>query len=179
MTKLKIYKRPESPLLEMETDLPLEIAELMDDAGITYRQINVGPGYYSIHDDESLDKIHRELKKEAVLDKLHHCSAISVEKSDASHDKIRLKYLSEFTLEQAEAFLILDGKYQINLHLEEKVIQLRCEKGDFIIIPANVKRWMDIGEKGKFSAVKCTEQEEMAAICYTGSNIADRFPRLT
>ena len=179
MTKLRIYNHPESPSLDLETDLTLEISELMDDAEIVYRKLNTDAANYMVNDDESLSKLQSQLMKEIPGNGLQYCTVVSVDESQSNHDKIRLKYLSEHTLEQDEAYLILDGKYQINLHLNEKVMQVECEKGDFVIIPANVKHWMDIGDKGKLSAVKCTEKEEMAAICYTGSNIADRFPRLT
>lgn len=178
MTKLKIYNHPESPVLQLETDLILEITELMDDAGVLYKKLKVDTYVSATYDSEHLQSLYGFLKKEMSLDQLHYCSLVLLEESSAIHDRIRLKYLSEYTLAQQEAYLILDGKYQINLHSDEKVIQLQCEKGDFILIPADIKRWMDIGESGKLIAVKCTEKEEMASIQYTGSNIADRFPRL-
>jgi len=42
MTKLRIYNHPESPTLDLETDVTLEIIELMDDAEMVKRKVNIG-----------------------------------------------------------------------------------------------------------------------------------------
>ena len=71
MTKLRIYNQLESPLLELETDLPLEISELLGDANITYKKTDLVSSVLTANDTSALEKLFSKLKTEVALNKLN------------------------------------------------------------------------------------------------------------
>lgn len=176
MTQLRVYNNPEHPRLELESSLPMEIAELLEDASIPYQKIRID--HAQVDQAGLLRELHEMVKRDFPQNRFDSCAPLAVSAAYPNYDRIRLKYLSEHTLDQDEAYLVLEGVSLVSFHLEGKIIQLQCEKGDFVIIPAHVRRWIDIGDRAQLKGIKCTCQEEMPPIFYTGSNISDRFPRL-
>lgn len=179
MSQLKIYSKDTFAQLEMETRLPLEIEQLLGDAGIQYQRIDLPHSAAKIMaDDEIMEALKAKMMVVHPLQKFHHCSVASVGELFPNYERLRLRYLSEYYVEEDEAYLIIEGKCLLSFHQENKVLQLLCEKGDHITIPAKILRWMDMGAKANFTVIKCSEQEEAPVIFYTGTNVSDKFPRL-
>ena len=179
MSQLKIYSNDFSTQLEMETRLPLEIAELLGDAGIIYEHIDLlQPAGKSYLSDEQIDELKKKLLQDDPQNSFHHCSLATVGVNFPNYDRLRLRYLSEYHVEENEGYLIMEGKCLFGFHYRHKVMLLWCEKGDFITIPAKILRWMDLGNRANFTVLKCAEKEEAPVIYYTGSNISDIYPRL-
>lgn len=179
MSQLKIYSNDFSTQLEMETRLPLEIAELLDDAGIVYEHMDIPQ---SAGKTELADDVLEELKQRFLQgdrsNGFQYCSVASVGENFPNYDRLRLRYLSEYYVEEDEGYLVMEGKCLFGFHYSHKVMLLWCEKGDYVKVPANILRWMDMGIRANFSVLKCSEHEEAPVIFYTGSNISDIFPRL-
>lgn len=179
MSQLKIYSKDTAAQLEMETRLPMEIEQLLGDASIFYQRIELQHSASKIMADaELLAELKSKMIKTHPQHKFNHCSVASVGELFPNYERLRLRYLSEYYVEEDEAYLIMEGKCLLTFHKENKVLQLLCEKGDYITIPAKTLRWMDMGAKANFTVIKCSEQEEAPVIFYTGSNISDKFPRL-
>ncbi len=179
MSQLKIYSNDTAAQLEMEARLPLEIEQLLGDAGIYYQRIPIQHSAAKIMaDEEMLVELKSKIIDAHPQHKFHHCSVASVGELFPNYERLRLRYLSEYYVEEDEAYLIIEGKCLLTFHQNNKVLQLLCEKGDYITIPAKILRWMDMGAKANFTVIKCSEQEEAPVIFYTGTNISDKFPRL-
>ena len=180
MTKLKIYNDVQSTKIEVETAFPLEISELLNEYGIVYKKIDLPDALSRSSNDEDLFKGVKEmLKPDLQRNNLKHCSVVSLDETNQNVERTKMKYLSEYKLEKNEAYLTIEGTYLLSLHFDEKVIQLNCDRGDFVTVPADINRWMDIGPTGHFSAVRCEESTEAPTVIYSGNNIADKFPRLS
>ena len=176
MSQLSIYSNDFSTQLEMETRLPLEIGELLADAGILYQHIDLG-GLQSGHDSD-VGRLKQQLLGNNPESRLCQCSVASVGENFPNYERLRLRYLSEYYVEENEGYLVMEGKCLLSFHCRHKVMQLMCEKGDFVTIPQKTLRWMDMGSRACFTVLKCSEQEEAPVIFYTGSNISDIYPRL-
>lgn len=180
MSQLKIYQENQSDKIKLHSDLPLEIAELLSDDGIIYRQI---PWQGNLEDILHQADLQRDLKREVVpLDRQHQfpfCSVSILDEHYPNYERLRLKYISEHTLDKDEIIYVLDGQMLLSIHGKQQVRQLHCQPGEMVMIPAGVAHWIDFGGLSqRLVIMRCTQQEQEPALHYTGSNIADLFPRL-
>ena len=51
----------------------------------------------------------------------------------------------EHVHEAVEVFAVIGGRGQVSLRLGDYVYAVLCEKGDVLVIPAGVRRWVDLG----------------------------------
>jgi 1,2-dihydroxy-3-keto-5-methylthiopentene dioxygenase len=97
--------------------------------------------------------------------------------NDAFAISVRGRYLSEHTHEEDEVRFFLSGKVLIYLNINHKIHILECTQGDFIIIPAGVKHWMDIGPKPDFSVVRWFNSKKAFINNFTEGFVAEATPR--
>jgi 1,2-dihydroxy-3-keto-5-methylthiopentene dioxygenase len=176
MTQLRIYREPEHPRLELESTLPIEIVELLEEAGIPYQHLQLDAK--SVGQADFPAELTRMVAQDYPQFPLKTCARVILQEPYPGYDRIRMKYLSEHTSEQDEAYLVVDGRCQLNIHHQGKVFQLECEPGDFFLVPAQVLHWIDFGERAQLSLIRCNVDNEMPVINYTGSQLSDRFPRM-
>lgn len=180
MSYLTIYQHEQPDRIDLETGLPLEIGELLSDYRILYQKIPLDDDVES----KALDKDYQlDLKRQAVpMDRQHQfpfATVMIVDHQYPNYDRLRMKYLSEYSLDRDEILLILEGEALLSFHDDNKVLQLLCNKGDAVIIPGGLTRWVDFGEApGMLALMKCMQQEQDQVMHYTGSHFADFFPRL-
>jgi len=58
------------------------------------------------------------------------------------------------------------------------VYEVSCERGDLISVPAGTRHWFDMGPAPSFVAIRLFINPEGWVASFTGSDIAERFPRL-
>jgi 1,2-dihydroxy-3-keto-5-methylthiopentene dioxygenase len=97
--------------------------------------------------------------------------------NDAFAISVRGRYLSEHIHEEDEVRFFLSGKVLIYLNIKQKVHILECTRGDFVIIPAGVKHWMDIGPKPDFSVIRWFNSKKAFINNFTESFAAEATPR--
>ena len=59
-----------------------------------------------------------------------------------------------------------------------EVLQVLCESGDFLRVPAGTKHWFDMGSAPHFTALRFFDNPAGWVAEFTGDPIADRFPLL-
>lgn len=91
---------------------------------------------------------------------------------------LRAKFLSEHRHSEDEVRFFVDGQGLFSLHVDDKVFEVLCQKGDLISVPANTPHWFDMGPRPKFVAIRFFNNTEGWVAHYTGSPIADLFSRL-
>jgi 1,2-dihydroxy-3-keto-5-methylthiopentene dioxygenase len=52
-----------------------------------------------------------------------------------------------------------------------------CTRGDLISVPAGMKHWFDMGPRPNFTAIRLFVNPDGWVARFTGSDIAERFPR--
>ena len=65
-----------------------------------------------------------------------------------------------------------------SLHLDDHVYEVLCTKGDLIGVPDNTRHWFDMGPNPNFVAIRIFTNPAGWVADFTGSDIAQRFPRL-
>ncbi|WP_142849668.1 acireductone dioxygenase [Telmatospirillum sp. J64-1] len=177
MSRLAIFDEtaPEAPRFE-STD-PAAIGRELNAIGVRYE-------HHALPEDVTADR-----DQDYILDRLsdlvaaqrdiHGYQTADVARVPAGLPDpapIRAKFLNEHIHAEDEARLMLDGAGSFYLHVEGKVFQVTCERGDLISVPAGVKHWFDMGEKPCFSALRFFTDPNGWVADFTGDDIAARFP---
>ncbi|MEV0249020.1 cupin [Nocardia sp. NPDC050712] len=92
--------------------------------------------------------------------------------------KARDTFLEEHRHGENEVRFFARGAGCFYLHVNQRVYAVVCEAGDLISVPAGTTHWFDMGPRPDFCAVRFFEQEDGWIGDFTGSDIAQRFPRL-
>lgn len=91
---------------------------------------------------------------------------------------LRQKFLSEHTHSEDEVRFFVAGAGQFTLHIQDKVYDVLCEQGDLIGVPDGTRHWFDMSEAPYFVAIRLFTNKEGWVANFTGSDIAERFPRM-
>jgi 1,2-dihydroxy-3-keto-5-methylthiopentene dioxygenase len=102
---------------------------------------------------------------------------ISLNPDHPQKDALRQKFLNEHTHSEDEVRFFVAGSGLFTLHVGSKVYEVLCEAGDLIGVPANTTHWFDMGPEPFFVAIRLFTNVEGWVANFTGSDIAQRFPR--
>jgi 1,2-dihydroxy-3-keto-5-methylthiopentene dioxygenase len=91
---------------------------------------------------------------------------------------LRQKFLAEHTHAEAEVRFFVEGRGLFCLHLGQEVLQLICERNDWISVPAGTRHWFDMGPEPNFCALRFFNNSEGWVAQFTGDAIAERYPML-
>jgi 1,2-dihydroxy-3-keto-5-methylthiopentene dioxygenase len=104
--------------------------------------------------------------------------AIRLGPDHPDREALRAKFLSEHTHAEDEVRFFVEGRGLFCLHIDDEVLQVVCEQGDWIGVPAGTRHWFDTGERPSFCALRFFENSEGWVATFTGDPIAERFPLL-
>tara|TARA_R110001592_G_scaffold6853_4_gene37830 strand:- start:1512 stop:2087 length:576 start_codon:yes stop_codon:yes gene_type:complete len=130
-----------------------------------------------ILDDDVYNYYKEEINRVKVKYGYSQVDFATMRPNDAFSISVRGRYLSEHTHEEDEVRFFLSGKVLIYLNINHKIHILECTKGDFVIIPAGVKHWMDIGPKPDFSVIRWFNSKKAFINHFTEGFVAEATPR--
>jgi 1,2-dihydroxy-3-keto-5-methylthiopentene dioxygenase len=104
--------------------------------------------------------------------------AIRLEPSHPDRAALRQKFLAEHTHSEDEVRFFVEGRGLFCLHIGDEVLQLVCEKNDWIAVPAGTKHWFDMGPNPAFCALRFFNNPDGWVATFTGDPIASRYPLL-
>lgn len=93
-------------------------------------------------------------------------------------EAIRTKFLSEHTHAEDEIRFFVDGEGLFTLHMQGRVFNMLCTRGDLLLVPAGMRHWFDMGAAPRFTVIRLFINPDGWVAQFTGDDIADRFPRL-
>jgi 1,2-dihydroxy-3-keto-5-methylthiopentene dioxygenase len=102
---------------------------------------------------------------------------VSLQPDHPDRAMLRQKFLNEHTHAEDEVRFFVAGSGLFTLHVNRKVCEIRCERGDLIRVPAGTKHWFDMGEHPHFVAIRLFTNPAGWVAQFTGDNIALNFPR--
>jgi 1,2-dihydroxy-3-keto-5-methylthiopentene dioxygenase len=91
---------------------------------------------------------------------------------------LRQKFLAEHIHSEDEVRFFVEGRGLFCLHIGDAVLQVLCEAGDWIAVPAGTRHWFDMGPEPGFCALRFFHNPEGWVAQFTGNPIAERFPLL-
>jgi len=179
MSRLRIFDelRPQSPLavLDQHAAIAAELARV----GVRFEQWEasqpIAPG---ASQDEviaayrgDIDRLMGEAGYQAV-------DVISLTPDHPDRATLRQKFLSEHTHSEDEVRFFVAGSGQFTLHVDGKIYDVLCEKGDLIGVPDGTRHWFDMSESPYFVAIRLFTNKDGWVANFTGDEIASRFPRM-
>ncbi len=103
---------------------------------------------------------------------------ISLNPDHPQKAELRQKFLNEHRHSEDEVRFFVAGEGLFSLHLDDKVYEVLCTRGDLIGVPDNTRHWFDMGPNPNFVAIRIFTNPAGWVADFTGSDIAQRFPRL-
>ncbi|MEB3158257.1 MAG: acireductone dioxygenase [Synechococcus sp.] len=180
MSQLRIQTAtyPEaSPLLESQD--PQTIQRELGRRGIRFER---WPACQSLQDGAEQDSILQayavEVAQVQAGGAYPSVDAIRIRPDHPDRRVLRQKFLNEHTHAEDEVRFFVEGRGLFCLHIADEVLQVLCEAGDWIAVPAGTKHWFDMGSAPDFCAIRFFNNPDGWVAQFTGESIADRFPRL-
>jgi len=102
---------------------------------------------------------------------------ISLHPEHPDREALRQKFLNEHTHAEDEVRFFVAGSGLFTLHLGNQVLEVLCERGDLIGVPAGTRHWFDMGPAPRFTAIRIFTNPAGWVANFTGETIAERFPR--
>jgi 1,2-dihydroxy-3-keto-5-methylthiopentene dioxygenase len=102
---------------------------------------------------------------------------VSVVPDHPDRAAMRTKFLSEHTHAEDEVRFFVRGEGLFTLHAADRVWNVLCGEGDLMSVPAGMTHWFDMGAAPNFTAIRMFVNPDGWVAAFTGSDIAERFPR--
>lgn len=90
---------------------------------------------------------------------------------------LRGRSLSEHTHTDPEIRFFLSGEALIYVHVKERIHIIQCQAGDFVVIPADMPHWFDMGPDPSYACLRWFNSREGLRKHFTGSYMAESTPR--
>ncbi len=171
---------PETSFEPFETIAdPEAIAERLDRIGVLFERWQADR---PLSDDADQDAIlaayEAQVRRLEETYGFRSADVIAVTPEHPQREALRAKFLSEHTHRDFEVRFFVGGRGLFYLHPDDRVHIVLCEAGDLISVPAGTRHWFDMGARPDLKCIRLFTTPEGWEADYTGSDIADRFPRL-
>ena len=179
MSELKIFHDNQPDTLEQHLTDKASMASALAKAGIRYEQWQATQ---ALSDAPQQDEVIAAYK--ADIDRLideegyQTVDVVSMVPDHPEKAAFRQKFLEEHRHSEDEVRFFVEGQGLFTLHIEHKVYEVLCSKGDLISVPANTPHWFDMGPNPRFVAIRLFNNPEGWVANFTGSDIAQQFNRL-
>jgi 1,2-dihydroxy-3-keto-5-methylthiopentene dioxygenase len=180
MSRLRIFdeSKSQSPLVEI--DQHASIAAELGNIGVRFEQWEasqpIAPG---ASQDEVIAAYRHDIDRLMAEKGYQAVDVISLTPDHPERATLRQKFLSEHTHSEDEVRFFVAGSGQFTLHVEGKVYDILCEKGDLIGVPDGTRHWFDMSESPYFVAIRLFTNKDGWVAQFTGDEIASGFPRMT
>jgi len=102
---------------------------------------------------------------------------VSLGPTHPDRQALRQKFLSEHTHSDFEVRFFVAGQGLFYIHHDDSVYAILCQQGDLISVPAGMRHWFDMGPQSSFTCIRLFNDPAGWVAEYTGSTIADHYPK--
>jgi 1,2-dihydroxy-3-keto-5-methylthiopentene dioxygenase len=179
MSRLRIFEaeQPQTPSSVHEEHSA--IAHELGKVGVRFEQWDanqpVAPG---ASQDEVIAAYRSDIDRLMREEGYQSVDVISLKPDHPDRATLRQKFLSEHTHSEDEVRFFVAGAGQFTLHIENKIYDVLCEQGDLIGVPDGTRHWFDMSEAPYFVAIRLFTNKDGWVANFTGSDIAEHFPRM-
>jgi 1,2-dihydroxy-3-keto-5-methylthiopentene dioxygenase len=156
-----------------------EIARELGQAGVRFEQWEaskpVAPG---ASQDEVIAAYRSDIDRLMREEGYKTVDVVSLNPDNPDRAAFRAKFLNEHTHAEDEVRFFVAGRGLFTLHIDERVYEVLCERGDLIGVPDGTRHWFDMSEEPYFVAIRLFNNPAGWVAEFTGDDIAGRFPRL-
>lgn len=179
MSRLRVYAdhQPERVLLE-SADGAVMATELAQ-RGVLFERWETRPDITPGAPAEAVLAAYQpEIQRLSAMGGYQSVDVVSLAPDHPQRAEFRAKFLQEHTHAEDEVRFFVAGRGLFTLHIGTEVLEVLCEQGDLISVPAGTRHWFDMSEAPFFVAVRLFINPSGWVAQFTGDDIASRFPRL-
>jgi 1,2-dihydroxy-3-keto-5-methylthiopentene dioxygenase len=179
MSEMKIFNETHPAKPTVTSTQPVEIAKHLKALGVRFEQwkttSTIKPGDPS---EVVLAAYRKDIDRLIAEEGYQTVDVVSLNSSAPNKAELRKKFLSEHTHGEDEVRFFVGGQGMFTLHIGQQVVEVLCQQGDLISVPAKTPHWFDMGPNPDFIAIRLFNNPEGWVAHYSGSDIADQFSRL-
>ncbi|MBQ0796962.1 acireductone dioxygenase [Zhongshania sp.] len=179
MSQLTIFLDTDASQSLSTTSTPEHIHQQLQSVGVRFEQWQTRDDIAAGDNQESVLSAYESDVKRLVSEQGYQSvDVISIASNNPQKDALRLKFLDEHTHSEDEVRFFVEGQGLFALHIDNKIYEVLCEKGDLLSVPANTKHWFDLGPEPNLVAIRFFNNPDGWVANYTGEDIASRYSRL-
>ncbi len=178
MSRLRIFDdtAPDAPLFDSRDGAA--IAAELKQIGVTFERWQatqeVAPG---ASQEEVFAAYKADIDRLVAEHGFKSVDVASIAPDNPNRAELRKKFLDEHFHKEDEVRFFVAGSGLFTLHLDGKVYEIECVKDDLIAVPDVITHWFDMGEEPSFVAIRFFTEADGWVGHFTGSDIAQQFPR--
>ena len=179
MSELRIYSETDGCTPLHTFTRHADISHELNAIGVRFEQWEASkPVVPGASQDEVIAAYRKDIERLQREQGYHAVDVISLTPDHPDRATLRAKFLNEHTHSEDEVRFFVAGRGQFTLHIGDKVYEVLCMQGDLIGVPDNTRHWFDMSEAPYFIAIRLFTNKEGWVANFTGSDIAQQFPRL-
>lgn len=178
MSRLRIYDdtAPDAPRFDSHEGEA--IARELQRIGVTFERWQATrPVAAGASQDEVIAAYKNDIDRISAERGFTTVDVISIAPDNPKRDELRVKFLDEHFHKEDEVRFFVAGSGLFTLHVDDKVYEIECVKDDLIAVPDGTTHWFDMGTEPNFVAIRFFEQPDGWIGHFTGTDIAQQFPR--
>jgi len=180
MSRLRIYDDNQHDTPVAVHTVHADIAAALNAVGVRFEAWeatqDIAPGATQ---DEVIAAYRADIDRLMAENGYQSVDVISLKPDNPDRATFRQKFLNEHTHSEDEVRFFVAGAGQFTLHIDGRVYEVLCEKGDLIGVPDGTPHWFDMSESPYFVAIRLFTNTEGWVASFTGEDIAERFPRMS
>lgn len=178
MSRLRIFAddAPDTPLLTSHDGD--EIARELAKIGVTFERWQASqPVEAGASQDAVIAAYQADIDRLVAERGFNSVDVISIAPDNPNKDALRAKFLDEHYHKEDEVRFFVAGSGLFTLHVAQRVYEIECVKDDLIGVPDGITHWFDMGDAPRFVAIRFFQEPDGWIGHFTGSDIAQKFPR--
>jgi 1,2-dihydroxy-3-keto-5-methylthiopentene dioxygenase len=175
MSHLQVFAEDDAATPLLDTSDAAEIEATLRGAGVRFERWPLKP---ATSDSDPLTVYADEVARLMAEGGYQSIDVARITPDHPDRAALREKFLSEHTHGEDEVRFFIDGEGLFTLHHDGRVFNMLCRAGDLISVPAGMRHWFDMGAAPRFTAIRLFVNPNGWVAAFTGSDIAERFPRL-
>ena len=179
MSHLRIFADNDANTLLLATDDASQISIELAQLGVRFSRWHSERALAdNASNEEILAAYQPEIDKLVAQEGYQSYDVVSMNPDHPQKAEFRAKFLAEHTHSEDEVRFFVRGQGLFFLHVGNKVYEVLCCQDDLISVPANATHWFDMGPQPRFTAIRLFNNPEGWVANFTGSEIAQQFPKL-
>ena len=178
MSRLRLYNDNDPSTVLLQSREHAVIASELAKVGVLFEQWQANAPVKAGDSAEVIMAAYRsDIDRLVAENGFNSVDVVSIAPDNPQREAMRAKFLEEHTHKEGEVRFFVDGSGLFSLHIGDKVYEVLCEKGDLISVPDGATHWFDMGPAPSFVAIRFFTNPDGWIGDFTGSDIAQRFPR--
>lgn len=178
MSRLRIFDEGEPRAPRASTEDAGEITRALAEVGVRFeRWAAAAPIAPGAEPQAVMDAYRADIGRLSAAHGFQTVDVVSVDPSNPQRDAMRARFLEEHVHREDEVRFFVAGSGLFTLHIGTRVYEVLCAQGDLISVPAETRHWFDMGPAPSFAVIRFFQGPDGWVGHFTGSDIAQRFPR--